>query len=361
MSVANVQACILIGNYCGVESLAEMESLYFVAQIMRLHEPRPEDNEVQREVKLRTWWSMYMIDRWSSTGYDHTRQIPDVYGTRAMLPMDETQFANMKPGSQRLDITITRPGLWGHMVELASTFAKVQDLHRAHAHGYKSHIQAETRTHELAAELDSWAQRLPTTMMPTSENMRQYAQRGLGSAFVALHMGYFHYAGLLYFPFLDLQLEETPTQILFAERCRRCAAEFSDFLALSNEIDGCEVVYFIVAHMTIVSSAALLHVLLFGGEAELPPTRRRLEANFKMLVKLRTYWPAVGFLMERLFTFQRACMRSADPNTHKIDLWMISFLLDHALPIAEKEDISSDTHIGDRDRAATDALSLLRS
>ncbi len=110
-------------------------------------------------------------------------------------------------------------------------------------------------------------------------------------------MGYYHYTNLLYFPFLDLRLEQTATQTLFADRCRRSAATFSDFLALSHDIDGCEVVYLIVGHMTVVSSAALLHVLLFGADIELPITRKRLEANFKTLVKLKAYWPAIGFLV----------------------------------------------------------------
>lgn len=300
--------------------------------------------------------------------------------------MEEIRFNSLQPGIRTDDLTsFSRPGLWGRMVQLAGIFTKVHDLHRVRVQGQMSHQEAEKTTYALAADLDRWACGLPADLLPTSENMERHAEQNLGSAFVALHLGYYHYTNLLYFPFLDLNLEHTPTKSLFADRCKQSAAAFSDFLALSDQINGCEVIYFIVAHMTIVSSAALLHVLLFADEAELPPTRKRLEANFKKLVKLRSYWPASGLLvsrssfpldlsdandlsrkMERLFTFQRACMRTTVANTHKADSWMMEFLLDHARPIAEKVDDSpapdtTTSHMLQRDRVAEDTLSLLRA
>lgn len=263
---------------------------------MNLPVSPPDQDDIQKEVRLRVWWSLYMIDRWGSAGHHLPRQLPDHGINSPPLPMDELYFSTLRPGSHN-SADATRPGLWGRMVQLAHVFTKVHDLHRARVQGSKSHKEAEDRTYELAMELDSWSLSLPGHILPTPENMRQHARRGLGSAFVALHMGYYHYMNLLYFPFLDLQLDKTPTQRLFADRCKKSAAAFSDFLVLSDEIDGCEVIYFIVAHMTAVSSAALLHVLMFGHEAELPATRRRLESNFKVLVKLRSYWPAVALLV----------------------------------------------------------------
>jgi hypothetical protein len=40
--------------------------------------------------------------------------------------------------------------------------------------------------------------------------------------------------------------------------------------------------------------------------------------------------------MDRLFTFQNACFWSATPNTHKVNRWMVKFLLQHALALEEK-------------------------
>jgi hypothetical protein len=301
VSLTNIQACVLVGNVYGAEGDHEAESLYFgiafrMAQILHLPEPTQQDDPVSREVKLRVWWSLYMIDTWSSAGNNIPRQFPD----RILhpLPMDEVQFHNLSENSDGgLPDPALRPGLWGRMVLLATIFGHIQNLHQQHLSGVIDHQGAERQTHILAADLDLYVRDLPPSVRMTRENLEHHIGLGVGSAFVALHLGFYHYSTLLYFPFLDLRLEQTPSQVLFAARCRHYAAALSDLLDLSNEIDGCDVVYFIVAHMATVSSSALLHTLMFGDEAEMAQTRKRLETNFAIMIKLRTYWPAVNLLV----------------------------------------------------------------
>ena len=40
--------------------------------------------------------------------------------------------------------------------------------------------------------------------------------------------------------------------------------------------------------------------------------------------------------MKRLITFQDACLRAAQLDTHRFDKWMVKFLLQHALALDEK-------------------------
>lgn len=264
-----------------------------MAQILDISKPDPADNEIAREIKLRVWWSLYMIDRWASAGSGLRRQL-QIDG-QCPLPMDELHFEHMLTGSP--GIPAPRPGLWGYMVQLAQVFERVQDLHRQHVNHHNTELEAERSTLSIEAELDTFITRLPNSNRFTVDNLRWYAQRGLGSAFVALHLGYHHYSTLLYFHYLDLQLIQSATVVEFASKCRRHAAAYSDLLKLSTEIPGCEALYFIVAHMTVVSSAALLHTLLFGEASELEQTRERLRLNFETLVRLKKYWPAVGHLV----------------------------------------------------------------
>lgn len=68
---------------------------------------------------------------------------------------------------------------------------------------------------------------------------------------------------------------------------------------------------------------------------------------------------------DRLFTFQDMCYRSADPNTHKADKWMVKFLLQHSSPIDDKttsslENTSPKFLSHDRGRYAIEALSVLK-
>jgi hypothetical protein len=230
-----------------------------------------------------------MIDRWSSAGSDLPRQLQD---NIEVLPMDETQFACLTPST-----SVIRPGLWGRMVQLASIFCDVQDLHRQHVAHVISDQVADVRVQAISADLDNFVMSLPSEIRLSESNARAFAEKRVGSAYVALHLGYHHYSTLLYFHYLDLQLDRTPSASPFAAKCRYHAASFSDLLSMSQRIPGCEAVYFIVAHMTVVSSAALLHTLLFGEQEEMDATRSRLQNNFGTLVELRKYWPAVEDLV----------------------------------------------------------------
>jgi hypothetical protein len=44
---------------------------------------------------------------------------------------------------------------------------------------------------------------LPLDVKMNEENLERHIQEGTGGAFIALHLGYHHYATLLYFRFLE--------------------------------------------------------------------------------------------------------------------------------------------------------------
>lgn len=128
-------------------------------------------------------------------------------------------------------------------------------------------------------------------------NLKQHAFAGLEQAFVALHLGYHHYATLLYFCFFDIQLSQTRSRAISVSRCKHHARKFSDLLRTSHEIPGCEAIYLIAAHLAVVSSAALLHTLLFGNQDEIINARNRLHSNLEIQLKLKVYWPVIDLGM----------------------------------------------------------------
>ncbi|KAL6233078.1 hypothetical protein BDW75DRAFT_232245 [Aspergillus navahoensis] len=364
VTLDNVHAAILIGNLCGVEGDPEGESLFFgilfrMAQILRLPESSPEDDRIMRETKIRTYWSLYMIDQWSSAGLDMPRQISDT--NQHPLPMLELEFWKLRSGEQHIGTAEQNhsPGLWGYMVILARIFGKIHELHRHLVNGRITDTETEERTRALALELEEFAHSLPANVKHTQENLKHHARLGLGATFVALHLGYHHYSTLLYFHYLDSTLTRVANQSLFAARCKYHAAAFSDLLSFSSRVPGCEAVYFIVSHMAVISSSALLHTLLFGEFRELPDARRRLYSNFQVLLELKQYWSDVDTMIARLFTFQGACMRSTD-RVYVVDKWIVKFLLQHALPIEQSRRLPSTENLAERDKFAEDALSILR-
>ncbi|KAJ6170272.1 hypothetical protein N7485_007618 [Penicillium canescens] len=295
-----IHASILVGNLCGAEGETAGEALFFgvafrMAHVLHLPEPDATDDSITQEIKVRTWWSLYMIDTWSSAGLNLPRQMYDKGQNR--LPMPEISFWSLETGHNLENGAQLGVGLWGYMVILARIFSHIQDLHVRLADGALDEHQAEAITERLAHEFDKYLQDLPSNLHFTIDNLKQHATAGLGRAFVALHLGYHHYATLLYFQYFDTQLQRTPSRTIFVARCKYHAASFSDLLRLSHETEDCEAFYLIVAHMTVVSSSALLHTLLFGSQDELLDTRKRLYLNFEILLKLKQFWPGVDLMV----------------------------------------------------------------
>ncbi|RFU30687.1 hypothetical protein B7463_g5642, partial [Scytalidium lignicola] len=339
VSLENIQTCVLFANLCATELETESEALYFgiairMSQIMGLHKTNPDDNLILREIKARVWWTLFMADRWCSVGLGLPRQIHDC--KRAVdLPMDEYVFQNLHNEQQDNPRPLTL-GLWAYMITLVEIFGPVQDLNRRLVEENVRDEDSDRCVQEFSTQLDLWQESLPPHLRLNERNLDQHKEKGLGGGFVALHLGYHHYATLLYFQYLDPQRTSTVMHKSYVNRCKFHASSYSALLKMSRDKGECEAVYATVGHMTLVSSSVLLYTLLFGDENELPAARENLSFNFKALVELKRYWPSLERTVNRLFTFQNSCLQSADTYTHKIDRWMVRFLLEHALPLDEK-------------------------
>ncbi|KAJ4205028.1 hypothetical protein NW759_014694 [Fusarium solani] len=341
--IENIQACILVGNNSMGDCHADVESLYFalanrMAQILNLGVCNEADDGITRETKRRIFWTLFITDTWASGGSDLSRQ----FGWQAKqprVPMDEYVFSMMMPGDPDIADSEWRPGLWGHMVRLVKIYTQIQQLHRelAETDTWDEALMDES-VRRLEADLDAFEQNLDPGLTFSMENLAAFVSRGLGSVFIAFHLGYHHYYTLLFYQYLDQRRPSTRNGKKYADRCKAHAAIICDVLKASREVPGAPALYNIVGHVTIVSSSVLLHTYLFGEPHELEDSKSRLESNLKSLVQLRSYWPSVELMINRLVVFQKNCIRSLSRNTHRFDKWMVKFLIAHALALEDKAD-----------------------
>jgi hypothetical protein len=362
LSLARIQAWVIAGNVAGADSNSTSESLFFgiairSAHLVGLGRYDPEDGAVLRETKSRIWWTLYMIDRWSSAGLGTPRQLERLESQQ--LPLDEYDFHRLDVDQKCWD-NPTKLGMWAYMIFLAEFFGPITDLNHSIASGKASQEYVSSQVAHLFSNLQRWQEDLPGLLQLNVENLNFHKSRRQGRTFVALHLGYFHYATLLSFHFLDQTSASIPFAAIYAERCRQHASAYSDLLKTSYELGECEGMHNIVGHMTVVSSSVLLHTLLFGAEEELDSAKRQLESNFKILVRLKAWWPSVAQMTDRLFLFQRICLRTVDNHTHKIDHWMVKFLLEHAIPLEDKSDLSRLESTSPQDFASSEVPELHR-
>ncbi|KAK0389911.1 hypothetical protein NLU13_3484 [Sarocladium strictum] len=343
ISLENIQACILIGNTCFGDCNADAESLYFVlairmCQILKLGTVNEADDGVTRETKRRIFWSCFIIDTWASGGSDLSRQFQwRANGPR--LPMNEVDFDAMRPGDSDVPESKWRPGFWAYMVSLVEIYTKIMNFYVLLA---ETHEWDEAMIDEEVRNLDRQLTEFDNSLDPewhfSPENLRAFTEKGIGSVFVAFHLGYHHYWTLLFYQYLDRRRPATRNGKAYSDRCKTHARIVCDILRLSRSDSKAPGMYNIVGHLTIVSSSVLLHTYLFGETYELEDAKRRLESNLESLVQLRGYWPSVELMIHRLVVFQKNCIWSMGRNTYRFDKWMVKFLIAHSLALEDKEE-----------------------
>lgn len=306
-----------------------------MAYVLGLHRQDGGDPPILRETKSRIWWSLFMADRWCPPALGLPREMirsdPEVE-----MPMDEAEFQKLRPTNGPSLLTKRSRGIWAYKITLVDILASIQDINLSLVQDQVDRLKTDLQVECIAGRLQGWHDSLPGSMVMNEQNLNLYQKKGHGGTFVALHLGYHHYSTLLYFQYLEPECESTHKTVAYAERCRRHGLAFSRLLHAARGLTDCHVIYLTVAHMTIVSSSVLLHLLLFGNDEEVETAKTQLTRNFEALMDLATYWPCVGRMKERLFTFQNACLRSSAAKTYAVDRWIVRFLLEYALPFENK-------------------------
>lgn len=271
-----------------------------MAQILRIWTSDAADDGLTREIKVRVWWTCFILDAWASGGYGLSRQFqPAIH--RPRVPMDETVFFHMRPGDPDIPNQELKPGLWGHMVGLVQIYSKIQDLHKDLAEAVEwDEDYIEDKVWRLDADFTEFKGTLEPHVRYSEENLAAYIQRGLGRVFIAFHLGFHHYGTLLFYLYLDYRRPSTRNGKVYADRCKYYANMVCDILRASREQEGAEAWYNIVGHVAVVSSSVLLHTYLFGGAHELPEAKWRLGSNLESLKQLRSYWPSVELMVRTL-------------------------------------------------------------
>ncbi|KAJ0423257.1 hypothetical protein BJY00DRAFT_310387 [Aspergillus carlsbadensis] len=342
ISVTTIQACILLGTVCFSDSQTKSESLYYsvavrLALILDLLNKQYED-QIERQVNLRIWWSLYMIDIWSSAGLNLPRQLDFV--ETYPLPTSEAIFLSLKSGAT---IAEDRPGLWSEMVLLARIWARIHHLNKASVNSLIDYESLTVAVDALAQELNNWSSNLHPSLQETPENLERYNALGLGNAFAALHLGYHYYNEVLFYQFLartpNQQSEHTPSLETYRAQCNAHALAFCTLLYSCRSTTGtlahqCQ--YVMVGHMLVVTSTIYIHMLLFSvEEAKTKLARTRLARNFEILTELQMFWVPLDVALWRLQVFHNACTRSIE-GSFCMDRWMLAFLLEHGSLVMER-------------------------
>ncbi|EMD94150.1 hypothetical protein COCC4DRAFT_163610 [Bipolaris maydis ATCC 48331] len=329
-----VQVCLLLGAYAAANGQTDVENIYYSMagrMCLALDLPsRPVASLIEREVNIRIWWTICMVDVWSSTAVRLPRIMP--FDIAVPLPVDEFPFSSMGTDSEHgcIDPTSVSSPLMAEMVKLNRILSKIIDFNRTCVSDHLEGLPLEKGMRELSRDLDVWLENLPQHLRDTPDNFKYFASRGHGRMFVAVYLGYYHYGQLLNYQFLSLSTEASAESGRYADACKQHAARLCSLVYRSQATPGSEVMYPAVSHVLVIASTVQIHTLLFSAdEAEIRISKARLERNFEILLRLRAYWPSVDSAMSRLRAFHQTCLRSKE-TSFVLDRWLLRFLVQFA-------------------------------
>lgn len=193
-----------------------------------------------------------MIDVWSS----HAARLPHLLPakTNLSLPIHEADFLKMRkkdmfPESPNLATQAeVSSSVLVQKIKLNSLLSEIAQLNRALADEDLSYQDTQMVTEHLAHRLEAWQQGLPEALTNTPENLITQAALGCGSAFVALHIGFYHFSQLLHYQSLHQSLTfDVATSPRFAEthgyaeQCRASSTALCELVYAAQALPGAEV------------------------------------------------------------------------------------------------------------------------
>ncbi|KNG51978.1 c6 transcription factor [Stemphylium lycopersici] len=215
LNPTTVQVCVLLGAYAAASGQTDVENIYYSMggrMCLALDLPnRPVIDLVEREVNIRIWWTLCMVDVWSSTAVRLPRIMP--FDSAVPLPIDEIPFISMgtspRHGCIDASSSVSSP-LLAEMVKLNRILSRIIDFNRVCVSEHLEGMPLEKGIRELSRDLDVWLEDLPQHMRDTPANFEYFASRGHGRMFVAVYLGYYHYGQLLNYQFLSSSVEASP-------------------------------------------------------------------------------------------------------------------------------------------------------
>lgn len=275
---------------------------------------------IDREIRRRTMWSCFLMDRFNSSGTDRPTFIKEE-SIKVQLPIKEKYFQLDMPGpTEDLEGGVPHPvspgvgelsdardnmgvaafmiksiALWGRIIQLINLGDNERDRHPM---WHPDSVYAK-----LVKQAEAFEEALPESLKYTPENLHAHETEGLANQFLFLH--------------ISIQ-----QNILFMNRCgmsaqpREASTEVpKDFIAKAGlkafEIAGrvSQILeagesHFVTAPFTGYCAFLSSTVHIFGVFSKKPSlevtSKTNLAINIKYLTKMKRYWGMFHFMAENL-------------------------------------------------------------
>ena len=292
----------------------------------RKEDKSSELSPTDREIRRRTMWACFLMDRFNSSGTERPSIAIESH-IKVQLPIRESNFQMEISGpTQDLQGAVPNPvaaglgqisdpsanmgvaaylikviALWGRVVRYLNLGGKDQDLH--------PFWHPDSQFTELKQQVRKFAEDLPDRLRYTPEALQSFATEKLGNQFLYLHISYYQTILFLHkFAIPTAPGVKLPADLPkdFTTQAARTAVDAAAKISsLMNEAISHRVVAPFAGYCAFASST--VHVwAIFSSNPQLEATSKRdLSLNVKYLTRMKKHWGMFHHMVENLKSIYR--------------------------------------------------------
>lgn len=275
-----------------------------------------------REIRRRTMWSCFLLDRFSSSGTDRPTFVGPEY-IRAQLPIKEKLF-NMEITGPTEDLqgnvpnpvdpetgqvadarenmgvaayTIRLVGLWGDLINYMNLGGKQRDQ--------RPMWDDESTFSLLQKRADDWKDTLPTSLQYTPENLASHASDKIANQYLFMHIVFnqimlFMNRFALPSPGQRAAYPKEMPETFIADAGNTALEAANTISILINEGMDHTVVAPFAGYAAFFSSTVHIHGAFSQNPALEASSKQNLAWNVKYLTKMKKHWGMFHFVTENL-------------------------------------------------------------
>ena len=292
------------------------------------HETWTKDNKdhahlsnTDREIRRRTMWSCFLMDRFNSSGTDRPMTISEewidvplpikeryfqmelsgptetISGHVLNPPKEESgQLMNPKENMGASAFYIKLVSLWGRIVRYWNLGGREQELYPIWS--------TQSEFHKIKESIRRFHAELPESLRYNAENLQDQASQRIANQFLFLHIMYhqlvlFMHRFALPYPGSGRLLKDMPQQF-HTESARTALEAANQVSALVKEAMNHNVVAPFAGYCAYYSSTVHIHGVFSKNPRLEAIAKQNLAHNVRFITKMKKYWGMFHFVAENL-------------------------------------------------------------
>lgn len=288
----------------------------------RIQSEKSELTPTDREIRRRTMWSCFLMDRFNSSGTDRPIFVGEQY-IRAQLPVKESFYQMeisgptedldgnvpnpVEPGTGQMADAKQNMGVAAHLIRLVSIWGRLINYLNLGGKERDSHPMwsEESTFQSIKRATEQWESSLPPSLRQTAENLQNHASERIANQFLFLHI--VHNQILLFMNRFALPTPgsrqmfppDMPEQFI-ADAARTAVEAANQISSLVHDAMDHLVVAPFAGYCAFFSSTVHIHGAFSKNPQLEASSKQNLAWNVKYLTKMKKYWGMFHFVTENL-------------------------------------------------------------